>query len=72
MHRILHVHNNVPGVLSAINQVFSESNVNIVGQYLQTNDKLGYVVLDVDVEFSEIALEKLKQVDGTIRCRILF
>jgi len=72
VHRILHVHNNVPGVLSAINQVFSESNVNIVGQYLQTNDKLGYVVLDVDVEFSEIALEKLKQVDGTIRCRILF
>lgn len=71
-HRILHVHKNVPGILSAINQVFSNNNTNIVGQYLQTGDKLGYVVVDVDATFSDAALDDLKKIDGTIRCRILF
>ncbi|UJB65125.1 phosphoglycerate dehydrogenase [Acidovorax sp. YS12] len=71
-HRILHVHHNQPGVLSAINQVFAELRVNIAGQYLQTDDKLGYVVIDLDAQSSELALEKLSQVDGTIRCRVLF
>jgi len=71
-HRILHVHHNQPGVLSAINQVFAELRVNIAGQYLQTDDRLGYVVIDLDAQSSELALEKLSQVDGTIRCRVLF
>ena len=71
-HRILHVHHNQPGVLSAINQVFAALHVNIAGQYLQTDDKLGYVVIDVDAQSSELALEKLSQVAGTIRCRVLF
>lgn len=70
--RILHVHHNVPGVLSAINQVFAALHVNIAGQYLQTDDKLGYVVIDLDAQSSELALEKLSQVAGTIRCRVLF
>ncbi len=72
VHRLLHVHENVPGVLSAINNVFSENNINISGQYLQTNEKVGYVVIDVDADCSEMALDKLKQVTGTIRCRRLF
>lgn len=72
VHRLLHVHENVPGVLSAINNLFSENNINIVGQYLQTNEKVGYVVIDVDAGSSEIALDKLKQVNGTIRARRLF
>lgn len=71
-HRLLHVHANVPGVLSAINRVFSDNNINISSQYLQTNDKVGYVVLDVHSPYSETALEELRNIEGTIRCRVLF
>lgn len=72
MHRLLHIHENVPGVMSEINQVFAANNINICGQFLQTNDKVGYVVIDVSAEASELALEKVQQVKGTIRARILF
>ncbi|MFC3151977.1 phosphoglycerate dehydrogenase [Litoribrevibacter euphylliae] len=71
-HRILHIHQNIPGVLTEINTVFSENNINICGQYLQTNEKVGYVVIDVEADFSQLALEKLQQVNGTIRIRRLF
>ena len=71
-HRLLHIHRNVPGVLSEINSIFSESGINISSQYLQTNDQVGYVVMDIDVQYSELALEKLNQVRGTIRSRVLF
>tara|TARA_B100000767_G_scaffold118605_1_gene113225 strand:+ start:114 stop:1352 length:1239 start_codon:yes stop_codon:yes gene_type:complete len=71
-HRLLHIHKNIPGVLSQINNVFSENSINISGQYLNTNAKVGYVVIDVDASCSELALEKLKQVGGTISCRVLF
>lgn len=71
-HRLLHIHENVPGVMSEINQVFSENGINICGQYLQTKEDIGYVVIDVDKEYGELALEKLKSVKGTIRCRVLF
>ena len=70
-HRLLHVHNNIPGVLTAINQIFSDNNINICGQYLQTNDKVGYVVIEVNADYSDIALRQLKEVEGTIRCRVL-
>lgn len=72
VHRLLHVHQNIPGVLTAINRIFSENNINIAGQYLQTNEKVGYVVIDVDSEYSELALTQLREVQGTIRCRVLF
>lgn len=71
-HRLLHIHQNIPGVLSEINHVFSENGINIGAQYLQTNDKVGYVVIDVNKEYSELALKKLRNVKGTIRCRVLF
>ena len=71
-HRLLHVHRNIPGVLAAINQVFSEHGINVSSQYLQTNDKLGYVVLDVESNSSELGLEKLRAIEGTIKCRVLF
>ncbi|MCO1332803.1 phosphoglycerate dehydrogenase [Microbulbifer sp. OS29] len=71
-HRLLHIHKNVPGVLSAINQVFSENAINIMAQFLQTNESVGYVVIDVDAEYSDLALEKLKNIPGTLRCRVLF
>jgi len=72
MHRLLHIHKNVPGVLSEINNIFSSSGINIRSQYLQTNDQIGYVVTDIDVEYSKMALGKLNRINGTIRCRVLF
>ncbi len=71
-HRILHVHRNVPGVLSAINTALSKNNINIVGQYLKTNEEIGYVVLDVDKKLSKKAAELLKEVKETIKVRMLY
>jgi D-3-phosphoglycerate dehydrogenase len=72
LHRLLHVHKNVPGVLTEINKILSENGVNICGQYLQTNDSVGYVVVDIDKEYNDAALKQLKQIEGTVRCRVLF
>lgn len=71
-HRLLHIHRNVPGVLSSINQIFSDNHINILGQYLQTNENVGYVVLDIDADYSELALQQLRAINGTIKCRVLF
>jgi len=71
-HRILHIHNNVPGVLSEINSTLSEHNINILGQYLKTNDEIGYVVLDLDKKLSKNASDLLKLVKGTIKVRVLY
>ena len=71
-HRILHIHNNVPGVLSAINTELSKYNINIVGQYLKTNDDIGYVVLDIDKQLSGRAVQLLKEVKETIKVRLLY
>lgn len=71
-HRILHIHNNVPGVLSQINTLLSKNNINIVGQYLKTNDQIGYVVLDVDKNLSKHALDLLRGVKETIKVRMLY
>jgi len=71
-HRILHIHHNVPGVLSAINTALSKNNINIVGQYLKTNDAIGYVVLDIDKKLSNQALALLKKVKATIKVRLLY
>ena len=71
-HRILHIHNNVPGVLSEINTQLSKYKINILGQYLKTNDDIGYVVLDVDKQLSAQALGLLKEVKATIKVRMLY
>lgn len=71
-HRILHIHENVPGVLSEINTQLSRHNINILGQYLKTNDEIGYVVLDVDKQISGKAQQLLKEVKGTIKVRMLY
>jgi len=71
-HRILHIHRNVPGMMSRINEVFSGEGVNISGQYLMTNAKIGYVVSDVDQQSSAAALSLLATIEGTIRTRVLF
>ena len=71
-HRILHIHNNVPGVLSEINSTMSENKINILGQYLKTNDEIGYVVLDLDKKLSKNASDLLRLVKGTIKVRVLY
>ena len=71
-HRILHIHNNVPGVLSEINSTMSENKINILGQYLKTNDEIGYVVLDLDTKLSKNASDLLRLVKGTIKVRVLY
>ena len=71
-HRILHIHRNVPGVLSEINTQLSKHKINILGQYLKTNDAIGYVVLDVDKSLSNNALALLKDVKDTIKVRMLY
>ncbi len=71
-HRLLHIHKNVPGVLMNINRVFAENNINISAQSLMTNESIGYLVMDVDKEYSTVALEKLQHIDGTIRTRVLY
>ncbi|MFD1382797.1 phosphoglycerate dehydrogenase [Rhodanobacter aciditrophus] len=71
-HRILHIHENRPGVLSKINAIFSENDINITGQFLRTTEKLGYMVMEVDADEGELALEKVKEVEGTIKARVLF
>ena len=71
-HRLLHVHQNMPGVLSQINSILSDNHINISAQYLQTRDDVGYVVIDMDARSSDVALEKLAQVPGTLRTRVLF
>lgn len=71
-HRILHVHKNVPGVLSEINTALSQHHINVLGQYLKTNDEIGYVVLDVDKKLSNQALQLLKEGKQTIKTRLLY
>jgi len=74
-HRLLHIHRNQPGMMSQINAVFSDARINITGQYLQTNPKVGYVVIDIEAEEKAVSLrlkKRLEQVDGTIRARILY
>lgn len=71
-HRILHIHKNVPGVLSQINGVMSKMKVNILGQYLKTNEDIGYVVLDIDRKSSTRVMAELKKVKNTIRTRSLY
>jgi D-3-phosphoglycerate dehydrogenase len=71
-HRILHIHYNVPGVLSEINTRLSSNHINILAQYLKTNDYIGYVVLDVDKNLSAQAISLLKEVKNTIKTRLLY
>ncbi len=70
--RLLHVHRNVPGVLAHINEKFGRRGVNISAQYLQTNEHIGYCVMDVDASASEVAIDELQTVTGTIRARLLY
>jgi len=71
-HRLLHIHRNTPGILSAINQALSDANVNVSGQYLQTRGDVGYVVIDIEADYSQDVRAALGAVSGTIRTRVLY
>ncbi len=71
-HRFLHIHKNVPGVMAKINKALAKYEMNITGQYLSTDEKVGYVITDVDKVYDAEVLEELKKVEGTIKFRVLY
>lgn len=71
-HRLLHIHNNVPGIMAQINNIYAENNINIFSQFLMTRGEIGYAVTDIDAAYDKQMLKQLKQVDHTIKFRILY
>jgi D-3-phosphoglycerate dehydrogenase / 2-oxoglutarate reductase len=71
-HRLLHIHANVPGVLAKLNSIFAKNNINITGQYLKTNESIGYVIVDIVKDYSKEFVKELREIDGTIRFRMLY
>ncbi len=71
-HRLLHLHKNVPGILAQFNQILAQAKINVHGQYLKTNEQVGYLITDIDKKYSQQSLSKLKNIPGTLRFRILY
>lgn len=71
-HRFIHIHKNEPGILAEINHILAEHGINIVGQYLKTNEVVGYVITDIDKNYQEEVVKDLKMIKGTIRFRVLY
>ncbi len=71
-HRFIHVHQNEPGVLAEINNILAKYGINITGQYLKTNETIGYVITDIDKKYNEDVIKDLKGIEGTIRFRVLY
>ena len=71
-HRLIHIHQNVPGIIAKINQLFAQHEINIVGQYLKTNEKIGYVITDIDKAYPKDLIKELKNIQQTIKFRVLY
>jgi D-3-phosphoglycerate dehydrogenase len=71
-HRLIHVHNNMPGILAKINQVLADHGINIAGQYLKTNESIGYVITDINKEYDKEVISKLRAIEQTIKFRVLY
>jgi D-3-phosphoglycerate dehydrogenase len=71
-HRFIHIHHNEPGILAKINQILADHNLNVVGQYLKTNEVIGYVITDIDKNYDEEVVKDLKKIEATIRFRVLY
>jgi D-3-phosphoglycerate dehydrogenase len=71
-HRLIHIHHNVPGILAKINQILADNGINIVGQYLKTNESIGYVITDIDKQYDKDVITQLRSIDQTIKFRILY
>ena len=71
-HRVIHIHHNVPGVLAKINKILAENSINIEGQYLKTNETIGYCITDINKEYKKEVVEKLKSIKETVKLRVLY
>ncbi|WP_205720021.1 hypothetical protein [Fodinibius halophilus] len=71
-HRFLHIHANKPNIMATINNILAKYDINIDGQYLKTNESVGYVITDINTDYNEEIKEELKNVDDTIRFRVLY
>lgn len=71
-HRLIHIHHNKPGIIAHINRILAANDINIVGQYLKTNETIGYVITDIDKAYDEVVIKELKGIQGTIRFRVLY
>jgi len=71
-HRLIHIHNNVPGILAKINQTLADHGINIVGQYLKTTELVGYVITDINKEYDKEVIAKLRAIEHTIKFRVLY
>ncbi|MGH8370142.1 MAG: phosphoglycerate dehydrogenase, partial [Gammaproteobacteria bacterium] len=71
-HRLIHLHENVPGILAQINQALAAHGTNILGQYLKTQERIGYVITDIDSDYSETLLEAIRNIPHTLRFRVLY
>jgi len=71
-HRMLHVHRNVPGIMAKLNNIFASYNINITGQYLKTNETIGYVIVDIEKGYTDEFIHEIKNIEGTLRFRMLY
>lgn len=71
-HRLIHIHNNVPGILAKINHILAANGINIVGQYLKTNEHIGYVITDINKEYHKEVIKELRAIEHTIKFRVLY
>lgn len=71
-HRLIHIHHNMPGILARINSVFAGHNINIIGQYLKTNEMIGYVITDISRKYNPLLINELKEIQHTIKFRVLY
>jgi D-3-phosphoglycerate dehydrogenase / 2-oxoglutarate reductase len=71
-HRLIHIHDNVPGILAKINHILAEHEINIVGQYLKTNELIGYVITDINKEYNKEVIKELREIEHTIKFRVLY
>lgn len=71
-HRLMHIHHNKPGVLANISQVLVKRHINVVGQYLKTNEDIGYVIIDIDKKYDDEVIKELREIENTIRFRVLY
>jgi len=71
-HRLIHIHSNVPGILARINQILASNGINIVGQYLKTNESIGYVITDINKGYNESVIKELRAIENTIKFRVLY
>jgi D-3-phosphoglycerate dehydrogenase len=71
-HRLIHIHKNVPGIMAQINTIFAKHNINIVGQFLMTNQTVGYAITDINAEYDKQLFKSLKKIENTIKFRVLY